>query len=67
MPAITPETDPVIEEIHQTRRAIAAKFGGDVTAIMDDARQRQAAEGRAVWCARQTTRPEPNAAPGRAM
>ena len=48
---MTPETehDTTIDEIHRTRERLAAKFGGDIRAILDDARQRQAASGRATW------------------
>ncbi len=42
-------TDPILDEIHQTRRAMSDKFGGDFTAMLDDARQRQAASGRPIW------------------
>lgn len=45
----THNTDPIIDEIHRTRRQIADKFGGDIAAILDDARKRQAASGRPVW------------------
>lgn len=41
--------DTTIEEIHRTRRCMADKFGGDIAAILEDARKRQAASGRAVW------------------
>jgi len=41
--------DETIEEIHRVREQIAAKFGGDVNAILEDARKRQAESGRAVW------------------
>jgi hypothetical protein len=41
--------DTTIEEIHRTRREIAEKFGGDIAAILEDARKRQAASGRPVW------------------
>ena len=41
--------DPVLEEIHRTRRQMAEKFGGDIAAILEDARQRQAASGRPMW------------------
>ena len=41
--------DTTIEEIHQTRQRMADKFGGDIVAILDDARKRQAASGRPVW------------------
>ena len=42
-------TDPVIDEIHRTRREISDRFGGDLHAILADARQRQAASGHPVW------------------
>jgi hypothetical protein len=41
--------DTIIEEIHRTRELIAAKFGGDIVAILEDARKRQAESGRAIW------------------
>ena len=41
--------DTTIEEIHRTRERMADKFAGDIAAILDDARKRQAASGRAVW------------------
>ena len=41
--------DPVLDEIHRTRREISERFDGDLHAILDDARQRQAASGRPVW------------------
>lgn len=44
-----PTTDPVLDEIHQTRREISERFGGDLHAILEDARKRQAASGRPVW------------------
>ena len=43
------EPDSTIEEIHRTRERLAAKFGGNIKAILDDARQRQAASGRPIW------------------
>jgi hypothetical protein len=43
------EIDTIVEEIHQTRRRIAEKFGYDVAAISEDARRRQEASGRPVW------------------
>ncbi len=42
-------TDPVIDEIHQIRREISDRFGGDLHAILADARQRQAASDHPVW------------------
>ena len=35
--------DAILEEIHRTRRQMADKFGGDIAAILEDARKRQAA------------------------
>ncbi len=45
----TTNRDPILDEIHQTRQRMAEKFGGDITAILDDARQRQAASGHPIW------------------
>jgi hypothetical protein len=41
--------DTTIEEIHRTRQLMADNFAGDIAAILDDARKRQAASGRAIW------------------
>jgi hypothetical protein len=41
--------DTIIDEIHQTRQRLAEKFGGDIAAILEDARKRQEASGRAIW------------------
>ncbi|NQT14402.1 MAG: hypothetical protein HQ582_16725 [Planctomycetes bacterium] len=41
--------DTILDEIHRTRRQMADKFGGDIAAILEDARKRQAASGRTVW------------------
>jgi hypothetical protein len=41
--------DTTIEEIHRTRQQMADKFAGDIAAILEDARKRQVASGRAVW------------------
>jgi len=43
------DVDTTIEDIHRTRERLAAKFGGDIKAILEDARQRQAASGRPTW------------------
>ncbi len=43
------DRDATIEEIHRTRERMADKFGGDIAAILEDARRRQAASGRPVW------------------
>ena len=45
----TTNRDPILDEIHQTRQRMAEKFGGDITAILDDARQRQAASTHPIW------------------
>ncbi len=42
-------TDPVIDEIHRIRREMSDKFGGDLAAMVEDARQRQATSGRPIW------------------
>lgn len=43
------KTDLTIENIHQIRREISDRFGGDVFAIAEDAARRQAASNRPVW------------------
>ena len=43
------KSDTTIEEIHRIREQMADKFGGDIAAILEDARKRQAASGRRVW------------------
>ena len=48
--------DTTIEEIHRTRQRMADNFAGDIAAILDDARKRQAASGRAVWRGPSTAR-----------
>jgi len=45
----TKTTDTIIDEIHQIRAKISAKFNGDISAIVADARKRQEADGRPVW------------------
>ena len=42
-------TDPIIDEIHRTRREMSDRFGGDFVAMLDDARRRQEASGRPIW------------------
>jgi hypothetical protein len=37
--------DPIVAEVHRTRRELAEKFGFDINAIVDDIRKRQAALG----------------------
>lgn len=41
-------TDPIIEELHELRRHHAERFGNDLHAICEDARRRQAEQGRPV-------------------
>lgn len=43
------KTDSTIDEIHQIRREISDRFGGDVFAIAQDAARRQAASNRPLW------------------
>jgi len=53
--------DPIVAEVHRTRRELAEKFNFDVDAIVADIRKRQAALGpRLVSVAK---RPQPGAAP----
>lgn len=40
------KSDPLVQEVHRTREAISARFGGDLRAIAEDAKRRQAASGR---------------------
>ena len=42
-------TDSTIDDIHQIRREISDRFGGDVFAIAEDAARRQVASNRPVW------------------
>ncbi len=42
------DLDTTIEEIHRTRERLAAKFGGDIKAILADARRRQAESDRPI-------------------
>jgi hypothetical protein len=41
--------DTVLDEIHRTREAIAAKFNYNIAAIQEDARKRLEASGRPIW------------------
>jgi len=43
------DVDTTIDDIHRTRERLAEKFGGDIKAILEDARRRQAASGRPTW------------------
>ena len=44
-----PEQDTTIADIHRERQRMAEIFGGDIATILEDARKRQEASGRAVW------------------
>lgn len=61
MTQTVPDRDTTIEDIHRTRRRIAEKFGGDLSAILEDARKRQAASGREIW--RPKAKPQSTTAP----
>lgn len=50
--------DPLVEEIHQIRREIAAEFGGDVHKFFEYLRQRQAADGKSNVVTLQPNAPE---------
>jgi hypothetical protein len=41
-------TSPIIEELHALRRRYAERFGNDLHALCEDARQKQAEQGRPV-------------------
>ena len=43
------ESDPILEELHAIRRAIAARFDNEIHRIAEDARRRQAASGLPQW------------------
>ena len=49
MKPIKSNHDTTIEEIHRTRRRIAERFGGNLLAIIEDARKRQEASGHPLW------------------
>lgn len=59
------KTDPTIDEIHEIRREISDRFGGDVFAIARDAARRQLDSNRPVWCPKTTDKPvQPSDGPG---
>ena len=43
------DIDSTIDDIHRTRERLAEKFGGNIKAILDDARRRQSELGRPMW------------------
>ena len=45
VPLKTSSGDTIIDAIHRTRQQMAEKFGGDIAAILEDARKRQEASG----------------------
>jgi hypothetical protein len=45
----TTNRDTIVDEIHRTHEQIAAKFGGDIATILEDAWKRQEASGHAIW------------------
>ena len=55
--------DPIVAEVHRTRRELAEKFDFDVTAIVADIRKRQAALGSRLVSLAEPA--EPLAAPDR--
>lgn len=38
--------DPIAEQVHQVREALARRFDGNLQVICEDARRRQSASGR---------------------
>jgi hypothetical protein len=42
------KTNPIIDEIHNTRREYAERFGNDLHAICEDARRKQGRQGRRI-------------------
>lgn len=44
-----PKAESPVDEIHRVRREISDRFGGDISAIADDAAQRLASSGRPIW------------------
>jgi hypothetical protein len=41
-------TNPILDEIHQTRKDILAEYGGDIHAYVEDARRRTLESGRPI-------------------
>ena len=48
-PSTEPCPDSIIRDLHRIREAIVESFGGDLHALTDDARERQAQSGRVIW------------------
>jgi hypothetical protein len=56
------EPDPIVEEVHRIRAELLARFNGDLHALVEDARRRQAASGRpTISFKRETVSIEPGA------
>ena len=51
-----PKAESPIDEIHRVRREISDRFGGDISAIADDAAQRLASSGRPIWQPKRTNK-----------
>jgi hypothetical protein len=49
--------DPIVEEVHQTRKQLAAQFGFDVQAVFADMRKRQSALGARLVTSRKSNEP----------
>jgi hypothetical protein len=59
--------DTTIEDIHRERQRLAEKFGGDIQAILEDARKRQEASGRPVWQGPSSNKAQPPSLPAPAV
>jgi hypothetical protein len=44
-----PKPESIIEELHRIRREISDRFGGDISAIAEDAAERLVKSGRPMW------------------
>jgi len=55
----TPMTDPIVKEIREVKRRLAARFKYDVVAMLKDAQRRQAHSGHKVIAPRRK-RPVPS-------
>jgi hypothetical protein len=51
------KVDTTIDEIHEIRREISDRFGGDVFAIARDAARRQLESNRPIWHPKPTNKP----------
>jgi len=47
--------NPILEELHATRRKILADYNGDTAAYLRDAQSRLEASGRPIWRGEQRT------------